>query len=154
MRIPVTYSCSDTFSFWLIVACTNLIGCFRTCKHFSCFQDLLRFSQSGFPRNVLWTSEGGGWCGSEGRLDRCIPLLAKVRRNYFVLDDGNLHWHTVLLFWRYIYTDSYKGISVANAVDVLAASKKYLTAKLTRYCYGFIQNNITAENSISLWTQV
>ena len=65
-------------------------------------------------------------------------------------------WQTMscLLFCRYIYTDSFDTVSVANAVDVLAASKKYLMAKLTRYCYGYIQNNITAENSISLWSQV
>ena len=55
---------------------------------------------------------------------------------------------------RYIYTDSFDGVSVANMIDVLAASKKYLMAKLTRYCYGFIQNHITAENCISLWGQV
>ena len=56
-----------------------------------------------------------------------------------------------VLFSRYIYTDSYDAISLANVVEVLAASKKYLLAKLTRYCYGFIQNNMTAENSVSLW---
>ena len=57
-------------------------------------------------------------------------------------------------YFRYIYTDSFDTVSSNNVVDVLAASKKYLMAKLTRYCYGFIQNNITAENSVSLWSQV
>ena len=58
------------------------------------------------------------------------------------------------VFSRYIYTDSFAGVSVSNMIDVLAASKKYLMAKLTRYCYGFIQNHITAENSVSVWNQV
>ena len=39
-------------------------------------------------------------------------------------------------------------------IDVLFASKKYLMAKLTRYCYEFIQKNITAEKAVSLWYQV
>ena len=55
---------------------------------------------------------------------------------------------------RYVYTDSFDGVSLDNMIDVLAASKKYLMAKLTRYCYGFIQNHITAESAVSLWVQV
>ena len=62
--------------------------------------------------------------------------------------------HQTACCFRYIYTDSLDAISVANVVDVLAASKKYLMAKLTRYCYGFIQNHIAADNSIPLWLQV
>ena len=74
-----------------------------------------------------------------------------------VSNDGSLRWlfdRNACYSCRYIYTDSFDAVSVANAVDVLAASKKYLMAKLTRYCYGFIQKSITAKNSISLWSQV
>ena len=60
----------------------------------------------------------------------------------------------VAVFFRYIYTDSFDGVTVANMIDVLAASKKYLMAKLARYCYQFIQSHITTENAVSLWCQV
>ena len=87
---------------------------------------------------------------------RCLQKYGAIIPVSF---DGSLRWlcltqNHACFSWRYIYTDSFDAVSVANAVDVLAASKKYLMAKLTRYCYGYIQNNITAENSISLWTQV
>ena len=81
-----------------------------------------------------------------------IRCLRKYGVVILLLCSDPLSWTAVI--FRYSYTDSFETVSLANVVDVLAASKKYMMAKLTRYCYGFIQNNITAENSISLWCQV
>ena len=83
-----------------------------------------------------------------------IKCLRKYGNGIFFL----LIFHNIILgllvIFRYIYTDSIDTVSLANVVDILAAAKKYMMAKLTRHCYGLIQNNITAENSVSLWSQV
>ena len=60
----------------------------------------------------------------------------------------------LILFCRYAYTDSCGSITVANVMDVLAASQKYQMAKLTRYCYEFIQKSLNAETACFFWKKV
>lgn len=55
------------------------------------------------------------------------------------------------MLYRYAYSDSFAPVCADNVMDVLAASKKYMMNKLTRYCYEFIQNKITAETAIAFW---
>ena len=56
--------------------------------------------------------------------------------------------------FRYSYTDSVECIGVTNVMEVLVASRKYMMAKLTRYCYEFIQEKLTAEKACFFWKRV